>query len=131
VARRPDGSWRRLDVSAHVSPVQRHTSLALAIAQLEVHAFGGPRVARNLYVRVAARKGVTRSSLPVIEFISEPTQNFRSELVLRGSSESHSDSLEDDPFGTLAIPFAIENTLPGTQVEVASSDRNDDFVPYG
>src|SRR5437764_4878353 len=45
-ARRPDWSWRRLDVSAHVSPVPRHTSLAQAIAQLEVHAFGGPQVAR-------------------------------------------------------------------------------------
>ena len=34
----------------------------------------------------------------------------------------------DDSFITLPIEFGIENALPGTQIQLASRDWNDDFM---
>src|SRR6476660_7483119 len=44
---------------------------------------------------------------------------------------SHSHGLEYHSFGALAVPFAIENPLPGSQIEPALGDRNDYFVTNG
>ena len=41
--------------------------LARAIARPEIHAFSGPEVAHNLYIRAATRKGVTRWKERVID----------------------------------------------------------------
>src|SRR5205823_8134336 len=43
---------------------------------------------------------------------------------------SHPHGLEDDALGSLSIPFAIENALPGTEVEAPFGDGHDDFMAY-
>ena len=39
-----------------------------------------------------------------------------------------SDDLDDDPFGTLPIEFAVEKALPGSKVDLAIGDGQNDLV---
>src|SRR4029077_19033905 len=41
---------------------------------------------------------------------------------------SISHRFENDPLGTLSVPFAVEDPLPGAQVELSGRDRHDDLV---
>src|SRR5215211_4023350 len=46
--------------------------------------------------------------------------------VRAGGSVTH--RLEDHALGSLAIPFAVEDALPGTQIESSRGHRDDDLV---
>src|SRR5512132_2334753 len=44
---------------------------------------------------------------------------------------SLSQCLQNDALGSLAIPFAVEDALPGTEIEPARGDGDDDLVADG
>src|SRR4051812_45973463 len=65
----------------------------------------------------------TPSGSRQVDAISNP---WRSPFLLSRSSLAH--GLEQNSFGTLAIPLAVEDALPGAEVEAAGGDGDDDLV---
>ena len=43
---------------------------------------------------------------------------------------SRAERLEQDALRALAVPFAVEDALPGTEIESAGSNGNDHLVPH-
>jgi hypothetical protein len=70
----------------------------------------------KLYPRLA-EKGREALCLPLLDL-----------LHVSRIASLFSDDLDDDPFGALPIEFAVEKALPGTKIDPAIGDGQDDLV---
>ena len=61
---------------------------------------------------------------------SRGTKEKRVQLWPQASGLSLPHSLEHNPLRPLTVPFSIEHTLPGTEIQLAVGYRDNHLVPY-
>src|SRR6476660_7930725 len=72
-----------------------------------------------------------RGCLEFMHRLCESNRKCRAHHRVKPCCGSISHRLENDPFGTLAVPLAIEDSLPRPEIELSGRDRYDDLVADG